>query len=111
MGIVGEGDSQSQTVAEHGCHRDDTLPRQVCCILDTPRDRTGTRTAQPDGADILVAAVVLYQHDNLLTKCGHKVINVWIIGRGEGIFRQDVTSYVNNCIGGQLITDVNTHYF
>ena len=35
MSIVGEGHSQSQTVAQHGCHRDDTLPRQVGRVLDT----------------------------------------------------------------------------
>ena len=111
MGIVGEGHSQSQTVSEHRCHGDDTLPRQVCRILDTTRDRAGTGAAHTDGADILITAVVLNQHDNPLAEYGYEIVHVRIIDRGEGVFRQYITSNIYNSIGGQLVTDINANHF
>ena len=111
MGIVRQGYGESQTIAKHGCHRDDTLPRQVRCILDTSGDRAGTGRTHTDRADPLVAAIGLNQFDNLLTELCHEFVHIRIVNCGEGIFRQDITSDIDDGVGSSLDTDINANHF
>ena len=67
MGIIGHCHSQSKTVAQHRCQRDDTLPRQVGCVLDTARDITGAGSTDTNGADTLITAILFQQREDILT--------------------------------------------
>ena len=109
MSIVCKSYSQAYSIAKHNCQRNDTFPRQIGSILYTAGNRAGARTADTDRTDGLIASVLLDLHHDALTEHCHKLVNVRIVFRREGILRQDIPSDIHDCIGSTFIADVDTN--
>ena len=98
MSIVCKSYSQAYSIAKHNCQRNDTFPRQIGSILYTAGNRAGARTADTDRTDGLVAAIVLNEHHELVAKCCHEVVDIRIVFCWERLFRQYVTTNIDDGI-------------
>ena len=110
MGIIGNGYSQSQSVAQQGRQRNDTFPREIRRVYDATCLEVRTRRTDTHRTNGLKTAICLNQLHDTITQCRDESTNLWIILCGETVFRHDVTSYVHNSIGSGIQTDIYTHY-
>ena len=109
VGIITHGNSDTQSVAQHGFQGHQTFPRQVDSILNTARHDTGTGTTNADATNRLVTAISLSQHQDLLRQLGNETVQIRIgIGR-KMILGNDITSNVNNGKRCTIITDIHTN--
>ena len=109
MCIVGHSHSQTETVAQQGCQRDNPLPRHIGCIDDAARQEIGTGSTDSDGTDVLIAAIHLYQAYDTLTQGGHETADIRIILRSEAIPGQDIAPNVYYCESCLFQADVHTY--
>ena len=109
MCIVRQANRKSNAVTQHGRKGNDTLPRQIGCILNTSRHGTGTWRTDTNGTDGLITAVLLNNHNDLLTQSCHKVIDIRIVTRWERILSDDITTDIHNGVSSRFVTDIYTY--
>ena len=110
MCIISQRHSQTHTIPQHGCQRDDALPRQISGILNTSRDRTCTRCADTDGTNGLKATILLNERQHFLCQCLNIFTDIRIIRRGEIILCDNLTTDINHSKCSFLHTNINTHH-
>ena len=109
MCIVGQGNSQSQSVTKHGSQGNNALPRHIGGVLNTASHEVGTWGTHTYGTHLVITTVLLYQHDDFLTQGTDIVSDFRIVHRVKIVRRNNLTTYIHQRIGGSNLTNVDTY--